>query len=76
MALGTFMASVSILMIFQMFGFTSQINVPPAVIAFQTWLATPGQLPAYQNPMILGGVITVLSVAVVLLGVMYLRSKQ
>lgn len=76
MALGTFMASVSILMIFQMVGFTSQINVPPAVIAFQTWLATPGQVPAYQNPMILGGVITVLSVAVVLLGLMYLRSRQ
>ena len=76
MALGTFMASVSILMIFQMVGFTSQINVPPAIIAFQTWLATPGQVPAYQNPMILGGVITVLSVAVVLLGLMYLRSRQ
>ena len=76
MALGTFMASVSILMIFQMVGFTSQINVPPAIIAFQTWLATPGQVPAYQNPMILGGVITVLSVAVVLLGLMYLRSSQ
>ena len=76
MALGTFMASVSILMIFQMVGFTSQINVPPAIIAFQTWLATPGQVPAYQNPMILGGIITVLSVAVVLLGLMYLRSRQ
>ena len=76
MALGTFMASVSILMIFQMAGFTSQINVPPAVIAFQTWLATPGLVPAYQNPMILSGVIIVLGVAVVLLGAMYLRTKQ
>ena len=76
MALGTFMACISVLMIFQMIGFTGQINVPPAAIAFQTWLATPGQVPAYQNPMILSGIIIILGVAVVLLGVTYLRSNQ
>lgn len=76
MALGTFMASISILMIFQMIGFTGQINIPPAVTAFQAMLSAPSEVPLYQNPMVLSGLVVVLGVGVVLLGAMYLRSKN
>jgi hypothetical protein len=76
MALGTFMASISILMIFQMIGFTGQINIPPAVTAFQAMLSAPSEVPLYQNPMVLSGLVVVLGVGVILLGAMYLRSKN
>ena len=76
LALGVFMASISILMIFQMIGFTGQINVPPALIQLQARLMAPSAVPLYQNPMVLSGVSIVLGVAVVILGVMYFRAKQ
>jgi hypothetical protein len=76
LAVGVFMASISILMIFQMIGFTGQINVPPALIQLQARLMAPSAVPIYQNPMVLSGVSIVLGVAVVILGVMYFRAKQ
>jgi hypothetical protein len=76
LALGVFMASISILMIFQMIGFTGQINVPPALIQLQARLMAPSTIPLYENPMVLSGISIVLGVAVVILGIMYLRAKQ
>ena len=77
LAAGVFMACISLLMIFQMFGFTGQINVPPAISGI------PGKLsagaassgPFYENPMILSGLVILLGAGVVSLGIMYYRAK-
>ena len=79
LASGVFMACISLLMIFQMFGFTGQINLPPAVSELPGKLSaaaasSPG--PFYQNPMILSGLIILLGAGVIGLGIMYYKAKQ
>jgi hypothetical protein len=76
MAAGVFMSSIAILMIFQMMGFTGQINLPPAL------LAAPGQLssavgsePLYKNPLVLGGVSVVLAAGLIVFAVLYFKAK-
>jgi hypothetical protein len=76
MAAGVFMSCLTLLIIFQMFGFTGEIHAPPAVMQGYTWLSTPGTTPLYQNPMVLSGLSIVLGAAVIILGVMYYRSKK
>jgi hypothetical protein len=72
-AAGVFMSCLALLIIFQMFGFTGEIHSPPALANMQGWLGT---VPLYQNPMVLSGISIVLGVAVIILGVMYYRSKK
>ena len=77
MAAGVFMASLSLLMIFQMFGFTGQINVPPALTELPGKAqAAMGNESLSSNPMVLGGVALVVGVAAVIFGVMYFKNKQ
>jgi hypothetical protein len=63
---GIFMAVLSIFMIFQTFGVTGQLNIPPA------WL-TPaiGAIPFYKDPMILGGFTIVLVISTIVFAIMY-----
>ena len=71
LAASVFMAALSIFMIFQMGGISGQLNLPPA---FLLWLSTPSVGPPfYQNPMILGGIVLVLIVAVTVFAVLYYR---
>jgi hypothetical protein len=76
MAAGVFMSCLTLLIIFQMFGFTGEIHAPPAVMQGYSWLSTPGATPLYQNPMVLSGLSIVLGAAVIILGIMYYRSKK
>lgn len=74
---GVFMACISLLMIFQMFGFTGQINVPPAISDLPGKFAASAQTsgPFYQNPMILSGLVILLGAGVIGLGIMYYKAK-
>ena len=79
LASGVFMACISLLMIFQMFGFTGQINIPPALSELPGKLsaaAASSSVPFYQNPMILSGLVILLGAGVIGLGIMYYKAKQ
>jgi hypothetical protein len=76
MAAGVFMSCLSLLIIFQMLGFTGEIHASPAVMQAYGLLTTPGAVPLYQNPMVLSGISIILAAAVIILGVMYYRSKN
>ena len=77
LAAGVFMSCLSILMIFQMFGFTGQINMPPALIAAAAGAASGvGSQPFYENPMILSGLVILLGAGMVSFGIMYYNAKQ
>jgi hypothetical protein len=74
LAISVFMSCFTIFLVFQMFGFSGQINLP---LSFTEWLNSPGSpYPFYENPMILGGVIIILLVAVVVFAMLYFKSKK
>ena len=63
---GIFMAVLSIFMIFQTFGVTGQLNIPPA------WMSPAiGAIPFYKDPMILGGFTIVLVISTIVFAIMY-----
>jgi hypothetical protein len=74
-SISVFMASLSIFLIFQMNGFSGQINVPPSVAA---WFASPAPdaRPFYENPMILGGISIVLASALIIFVILYFQAKN
>lgn len=78
LAAGVFMSCLSLLIIFQMFGFTGEIHMPPALTKVQADIAifAASSTPFYQNPMILSGLSIVLGALVIIMGVMYYRSKK
>ena len=80
MAAGVFMSCLALLIIFQMLGFTGEIHMPPAFTKMQAGLsaapAGSSSTPLHQNPMVLSGLSIVLGVAVIILGIMYYRSKK
>jgi len=76
MAAGVFMSCLALLIIFQMFGFTGEIHIPPALSGAGAAAAGTSSTPLYQNPMVLSGISIVLGAAVIILGVMYYRSKK
>jgi hypothetical protein len=71
-SISVFMASLSIFLIFQMNGFSGQINVPPSILA---WFVSPAAdtTPFYKNPMILGGVAIITIATFVIL---YIQAKN
>lgn len=74
LAISVFMASLTIFLIFQTFGFSGQVNLPPSITA---WLSSPASpLPFYTNPLFLGGVIILLIVSVVIFAVLYFKAKN
>jgi len=76
MTAGVFLASISILMIFQMVGLTGQLNLPPALISLLGKLnEASGTAPLYQNPMILGGLSIVFGAAMIVFAVLYFKEK-
>lgn len=70
MAAGSFMAILSIFMIFQLFGL--RLGLPPAFT--DMFRSEPGALPFYKNPMILGGIVAVLLISSVVFGTLYYQS--
>lgn len=74
LAISVFMASLTIFLIFQMFGFSGQVNLPPSITA---WLSSPASpIPFYMNPMVLGGFSIILMVALVIFIVLYFNAKN
>jgi len=74
-SVSVFMAALSIFLIFQMNGFSGQINLPPGVASLFSAPA-PDARPFYQNPMILGGVSIILLSALVIFIVLYFQAKN
>lgn len=73
LAASVFMASLAIFMIFQMVGFSGQLNLPPALVA---WLITPSVGPPfYRNPMVLGGLSIMLIIALTVFVVLYYKKQ-
>jgi len=74
LAISVFMASFTIFLIFQMFGFSGQVNLP---IAITSWLSSPASpVPFYMNPLFLGGCILILIVAVIIFATLFFNSKN
>lgn len=74
-SISVFMATLSIFLIFQMNGFSGQINVPPGVAA---WFASPAPdaRPFYENPMALGGIAIIALTGLVIFAVLYFQAKN
>lgn len=74
-SISVFMAFLSIFLIFQINGFSGQINVPPSVSA---WFASPAPdaRPFYQNPMILGGIAIIGITGLVIFAILYFQAKN
>ena len=74
-SISVFMATLSIFLIFQMNGFSGQINIPPGVAA---WFASPAPdaTPFYQNPMILGGIAIITLTGLVIFAILYFQAKN
>jgi hypothetical protein len=74
LAISVFMASLTIFLIFQTFGFSGQVNLPSSITG---WLSSPASpLPFYSNPLFLGGVVILLLVTVIIFAVLYFKSKN
>lgn len=71
-SIATFMAAMSIFLIFQLLGFRSSIVLPPALTSFAA--PDPGALPFYKNPMILAGIILILVIGMTTFGILYYQS--
>jgi len=74
LAISVFMASLSIFLIFQIFGFSGQVNLPQSITGF--FSSPASSTPFYSNPLFLGGVIVLLLVALVIFAVLYFKSKK
>jgi hypothetical protein len=74
-SVSVFMAALSIFLIFQINGFTGQINVPPSVAALFASPA-PDATPFYQNPMVLGGITIISLTGVVIFAILYFQAKN
>lgn len=69
-----FMASLSIFLIFNMSGFTGQVNLPPII---SQWISSPAsQVPLYQNPIFLFALSAALLVLVIVFGFLYYKAKN
>jgi hypothetical protein len=74
-SISVFMATLSIFLIFQMNGFSGQINIPPTVAALFASPA-PDAMPFYQNPMILGGITIIALTGLIIFAVLYFQAKN
>jgi len=74
-SVSVFMATLSIFLIFQMNGFSGQINIPPSILA---WFASPAAnaVPFYQNPMILSGIAIIALSGLVIFAILYFQAKN
>jgi hypothetical protein len=70
-AVATFMAAMTIFLIFQLLGFRGSISLPPALMSAAA--GTPGQIsiPFYKNPLVLAGALMVVTLAAVTFSVLY-----
>lgn len=72
-SVSVFMATLSIFLIFQMNGFSGQLNLPPSVTGFYTYITSPA---FFTNPMIIGGISIIVLTALILFMVLYFQLKN
>jgi hypothetical protein len=75
-AFSMFMAFLSIFLVFQIFGFSGQIILPPSLTQFISYITSPVEGSYTTNPLILGGVSILLFVICVILIILYFRTKN
>lgn len=75
LAISVFMASLSIFLIFQINGFSGQLNIPASLSSLLSSPAS-GSIPFYENPMVLGGLLIICLVIAIIFGVLYFHSKN
>jgi hypothetical protein len=73
---GVFMSLLSIFIVFQMVGITGQVNLPLYITQRFTTPAGTIPLPFYKNPMILGGLVVVLTAALISYIILYYKAKN
>jgi len=73
---GVFMSLLSIFIVFQLMGITGQVNLPPTVTQFFSTPAGTVSVPFYKNPMVLGGLVTILASALVIFMILYYKAKN
>jgi hypothetical protein len=73
---GVFMSLLTIFIVFQLMGITGQVNLPPTVTQFFTTPAGVVNVPFYKNPMVLGGLVTILASALVIFIILYYKAKN
>ena len=73
-ATSVFMASMAIFLIFNMWGFSGQVNLPPAITQ---WLSTPAStVPFYQNSIFLGAISLSAIFLAITFGFLYYKAKN
>ena len=74
-SVSVFMATLSIFLIFQMNGFSGQINIPPSISAL---FASPAAnaVPFYQNPMVLSGIAIISLSGMAIFAILYFQAKN
>jgi len=75
-AVSVFMAFLSIFLVFQIYGFSGQINLPPSLTQFISYIMSPVEGSYFTNPLILGGISILLLVIIVILVILYFRTKN
>jgi len=72
---GVFMSLLSIFIVFQLLGFTGQINLPPGLAQYLTAPAETISLPFYKRPIVLGGLVVVLLSSLIMFIILYFKAK-
>jgi hypothetical protein len=72
-----FMASLSIILIFNMYGFSGQVNIPVSITQILSLFNSPASsVPFYQKPMFLGGIAVILLISTASFGFLYYKAKN
>jgi len=75
-SVSVFMAFLSIFLIFNMWGISGQLILPPTITQWFQWLTSPAPTPIYQNPMFLGALALAGTLLAIIFGFMYYRAKN
>jgi len=73
---GVFMALLTIFLVLQALGFSGQVTLPQALLAFFVSPAGTVSVPFYKNPMVLGGLVAILGTALIIFIIMYFNKKS
>ena len=72
-----FMASLSIILIFNMYGFSGQVNIPLSITQILNLFNSPASsVPFYQNSMFLSGIAIILLISTASFGFLYYKAKN
>jgi hypothetical protein len=76
LATGVFMALMTIFLVLQALGFNGQLTIPQAFLRLFISPAGTVSVPFYKNPMVLGGLVAILTSALIIFMILYFNSKK